>query len=132
MLILHYLLADPMPPPGGNWVAYREIPGAAFYFSAFSKRALQPMIKTFGQNVDGLIQAAGQLGGTGIEPGDAGFEFNLFPRISLQLILWLGDDEFSADANILFDAAIGEILSPEDAAWLASLLVYRLIALSYR
>jgi hypothetical protein len=44
--------------------------------------------------------------------------------------VWEGDDEFPAEANILFDAAVGDYLSPEDAAWLASLAVYRLMALA--
>ena len=37
---------------------------------------------------------------------------------------------FRAEANILFDETIGDILSPEDVAWLAGMLVYRLMALS--
>ncbi len=61
---------------------------------------------------------------------DVGFEFKVFPKVTLQLILWEGDDEFSTEANILFDETIGEILSPEDVAWLSGMLVYRLIALS--
>ncbi|MBW2591755.1 MAG: DUF3786 domain-containing protein, partial [Deltaproteobacteria bacterium] len=72
------------------------------------------------------------LKGTAIEPGDAGFEFSILPKTPMQLILWEGDDEFPAEANILFDKTAGEILSPEDAAWLAGMLVYRLIAISYR
>jgi hypothetical protein len=50
--------------------------------------------------------------------------------VPLQLILWEGDNEFPAEANILFDKTIGRILSPEDVAWLAGMVVYRLIAFS--
>jgi len=52
--------------------------------------------------------------------------------VPLQLVLWEGDEEFSSEANILFDENIGDVLSPEDAAWLAGMLVYRLISLSYQ
>jgi hypothetical protein len=48
----------------------------------------------------------------------------------VRLILWAGDDEFPAEANIVFDENIAEILSPEDIAWLAGMVVYRLISLS--
>jgi hypothetical protein len=48
----------------------------------------------------------------------------------LQIILWEGDEEFSPEANILFYDTIGDILSPEDFAWLAGMLVYRLMALA--
>jgi hypothetical protein len=130
VLILHYLQARGLQLPTGNWIAYREIQGASFYFSAFVKRAIDPMKKTFGSNIPGLVTAAERLGGQAIPAGDAGFEFRLFPRIPVQLILWEGDAEFPAEANILFDETIGDILSPEDVAWLAGMLVYRLMALS--
>ena len=130
VLILHYLQARGLQLPTGNWIAYREIQGASFYFSAFVKRAIDPLKKTFGSNIPGLVTAAERLGGQAIPAGDAGFEFRLFPRIPVQLILWEGDAEFPAEANILFDETIGDILSPEDVAWLAGMLVYRLMALS--
>lgn len=132
ILILHYMLARDVPAPTANWVAYRDIPGAAFYFSAFVKRAVDPLKKTFGSHAAGLVRASAQLSGKAVEPGDAAFEFSLFPRVRLRLILWEGDPEFPPEANILFDETIGKIFLPEDIAWLAGMLVYRLIAISHR
>jgi hypothetical protein len=132
ILILHYMSAASLRTLSGNWVSYREIPGASFYFSAFVKRAIDPLKRVFGSDIAALAQAARQLCGTPIEPGDAGFEFDVLPNVPLQLILYEGDDEFPAEANILFDQTVGEILSPEDLAWLAGMLVYRLIAISKR
>jgi hypothetical protein len=130
ILILHYMLAAGAHPLAGQWVAYREIPGASFYFSAFVKRAIDPVKNVFGQNLTGLSDTAAQLNGRAIEPGDIGFEFDVLPNVPLQLILYAADEEFPAEANILFDRTIGEILSPEDIAWLAGMLVYRLITIS--
>jgi len=132
ILILHYMLGQNVPAPAGNWVAYRDIPGASFYFSAFVKRAVDPLKKTFGHNAAGLVQASKLLGAEAVEPGDAAFEFSLFPCVRLRLILWEGDPEFPPEANILFDETVGKIFSPEDIAWLAGMLVYRLIAFSHR
>jgi hypothetical protein len=129
VLILHYLQGC-RPRREGRWVAYRELPGAGFYFGAFVKRAVEPLKKVFGQNVAALNKAAAGLNAVPIETGTAGFQLDLFPYAPIQMIVWEGDDEFPAEANILFDAAIGDYLSPEDAAWLASLAVYRLLALS--
>lgn len=131
VLLLHYLLAPAMPELAGQWVSYREIPGASFYYGPFIKRAVDPLKKVFGQNIAGFSRSAARLNASRIENGDAGFEFRLLPAVPLQLILWEGDDEFPAEANILFDKTVGRILSPEDIAWLASLLVYRLIALAH-
>ena len=130
ILILHYMLAGDNILPTGNWISYREIPGASFYFSAFPKRAVDPLKKVFGQNIDGFKAVAGRIGGRPIDAGDAAFEFELFPRIALQAILWEGDEEFTPEANILFDEIIGELLSAEDIAWLSGMLIYRLMALA--
>jgi len=129
VLILHYLQGC-RPDLKNQWIAYREIPGAGFYFGAFAKRALEPLKKVFGGNAQGLLAAAAQLGGRSLDTGDAGFQFAALPYTPVQLIVWQGDDEFPAEANILFDATVGDYLSPEDAAWLASLVVYRLIGLA--
>jgi len=130
VLILHYLAAKGEKKSSGRWISFREIPGAAFYFSAFVKRAVDPLKKTFGKEVSLFVKAAKNLNGKAIDAGNAGFEFNLFPHLSLQLILWEGDDEFLPEANILFYDTIGDILSPEDVAWLSGMLVYRLMALA--
>lgn len=129
VLILHYLQGV-QPQMGGKWIAYREIPGAGFYFGAFMKRAIDPLKKVFGPNAEGLRRAAARLNGRPIETGSTAFEFQVLPYTPIQIILWEGDEEFPAEANILFDSLVGSYLSPEDAAWLASLTVYRLMALA--
>ena len=132
VLILHYILGCSARKITGNWISYREIPGAAFYFSSFVKRAIDPLKKVFGTNASGITGPARALKGTAIETGDSGFEFSVLPKTPMQLILWESDDEFPSEANIVFDKIVGEILSPEDAVWLAGMLVYRLIAIHYK
>jgi hypothetical protein len=129
VLVLHYLLAPRNQLPSGHWIAYREIPGASFYFSAFVKRAIEPLKSAFGHDVESLAGAARHLKGQAIESGDAGFSFLVMPHVPVQLIIYAGDEEFPPEAGILFDQSIGNILSPEDVAWLAGMLVYRLISL---
>ena len=129
VLILHYMSAMGSIAQAGNWIAYREIPGASFYFPAFVQRAIDPLKKVFGNNVAAFISSAEKINGQPVDIGDAAFEFRIFPKVSLQMIIYEGDDEFSPEANILFDQTAGVFLSPEDAAWLAGMVVYRLMAL---
>jgi hypothetical protein len=130
VLILHYMVgADPQRRPG-DMIAYREIPGASFYFGPFVKRAINPLKEVFGRDLDAFHRACRALQGTPIDAGDAGYRFQVFPQIVLHYILWEGDEEFDAEANILFNESAGEMLSPEDGAWLAGMVVYRLMALS--
>jgi hypothetical protein len=130
VLILHYMMAREIPSPTRQWISYREIPGAGFYFGAFVKRAVEPLKKVFGSNIDLFSRSARKLNAAEIDNGDAGFEIRILPAVPLQLIIWSGDDEFPPEANILFDKNIGQILSPEDVAWLAGMVVYRLIGLA--
>jgi hypothetical protein len=130
VLILHYLLGAEAGLPSQDWVAYREIAGASFYFGAFVKRAIEPLKKVFGRNAAAFRKTAAVLGGQEIPAGDAGFELRVFPQVAVQFILWEGDEEFGAEANILFNQGIEGRLSPEDIAWLAGMVVYRMIALS--
>ena len=130
VLILHYMSAGEIPEATGHWISYREIPGATFYYGAFLKRAVNPLKKVFGHNLTDLSRAAEKLNTKKIDNGDVALEIKVLPAVPLQLILWKADDEFPAEANILFDSTIGQILSPEDVAWLASMVVYRLMALA--
>jgi len=130
VLILHYLTAEAPGAVTGDWVAYREIRGAAFYFAAFVKRAVDPLKKRFGQDIGGFGRAAAGLGGTAVEAGDAAAEFRVLPNVPVRLILHAGDEEFAPEAAILFDRSVGHILTPEDAAWLAGMVVYRLIRIA--
>lgn len=130
VLILHYMVgADPDRDPG-EMIAYREIPGASFYFGPFVKRAVNPLKEVFGRDIELFQRTCEALGGTPIDAGDAAYQFQGFPQLCLQYILWEGDEEFDAEANILFNESTGDCLSPEDAAWLAGMVVYRLMALS--
>ncbi|KPA19631.1 hypothetical protein MHK_000124 [Candidatus Magnetomorum sp. HK-1] len=128
VLLLHYLGGRPQSE-FNRWVSYREIPGASFYFSAFVKRAIDPLKKVFGEQLKILKHAAQQLNAHFIDYGDLGLEFQILPNITIRIIMWKGDDEFPPEANILFPDNIYEILSPEDIAWLSGMLVYRLMAL---
>ncbi len=129
VLILHYFKAVPFVDEHYRWISFREIPGTGFYFSAFVKRAIDPLKKVFGNNVDLFKKASEVLKGKELGVGDAGYEFWVFPRVPVQIILWEGDEEFSPEANILFRSSIDKILSPEDIVWTASLLVYKLIGI---
>jgi hypothetical protein len=128
VLLLHYLSGRPLND-FRNWVAYREIPGASFYFGAFVKRAIDPLKKVFGNQLKILKHVSQKLNAHPAEYGDLGLDFQLFPNIAIRIVMWKGDDEFPSEANILFPDNIHDILSPEDIAWLAGMLVYRLIAL---
>lgn len=131
-LIMHYLIQATGAPLTNTWITFREIPSGEFYYSAFTKRAKDPLVQTFGQNPGLLIELGSGIGGSKREEGDASLCFQIFPRIPVCLILWAGDEEFPPDGNLLFDASISQYLSAEDIAVLSGTVVYPLIGMAYK
>ena len=48
-----------------------------------------------------------------LDMADAAYTFEITPRIPVAVQFWDKDDEFSAEAKILFDKTISEQLSPD-------------------
>jgi hypothetical protein len=130
-LVMHYLIQAKGAPITETWITFREIPSGEFYYSAFVKRAKEPLVKTFGDQPDLLVELGLKMGGTRGKEGDASLYFKAFPCIPVCLVLWAGDEEFPPDGNILFDASISKYLSAEDIAVLSGMVVYPLIEMAY-
>lgn len=133
VLLLHYLNGARGATPTGQWVAYQEIPDGKFYLDAFLRRAKNPMVQVFGHQPELLIKlAAERYGARPLDQGDLSVHVQALPLVPVALILWRGDDEFPPEGTILFDRNVSEILSAEDIAWLAGMIIYPLIGMAKR
>ncbi|MGD9048308.1 MAG: DUF3786 domain-containing protein [Anaerolineae bacterium] len=127
ILMMHYLLTADGTPLGADWIAFRNLPGGLGYDGAFQGRASLRLAHAFGTDLSGFEKAARALGGERLSFGDASFSFRLLPRVWLAAVLHLADEEFSATANVLFDAAASHYLPTEDLAVLGGILASQLI-----
>jgi hypothetical protein len=127
ILILHYLLRASGEPLTGRTIDFRQVPEGGFYWSAFVSRAKKPLLETFGRDLELYSKVAVNLGGEPQPLGDAAARFLAFPRVPITHVLWGGDEEFSPEANILFDETIPGYFPTEDIAALAGASVYRLM-----
>ena len=132
ILILHYLLTSKGDSLQGKFITFREIPEGPFYYSAFLKRARDPLIHTFGSEPQRLLNCGSQLGAEQDELGDVSITLKVLPRIPLTVVLWGGDDELPPEGNILFDESVKSYLPAEDIAVLSGMVVYRLIQINRR
>jgi hypothetical protein len=133
ILILHYLrgtLRSQGAAVTGEWIAFQEVPDGKFYLDAFHRRARNPLVQTFGNDPEKLIElAAGAFGAIPSDQGDLSVVIKAFPLVPIVLMIWKGDDEFPPEGNILFDKNIPGILSAEDIAWLSGMVIYPLIGM---
>ncbi len=131
VLVLHYLLGCQGTKVEGQWVAYQEIPDGRFYLDAFVQRAKNPLLKAFGDNPELMSELAGSLyDAKPFDHGDVSVVVSALPKAPVALIIWKGDEEFPPEANILFDRSIQDILSAEDIAWLAGMVIYPLAGMA--
>ena len=107
-------------------VSFRQLPGGHAYYNAFLRRAVNPIQKIFGSKPDRLIETAKLLGGSKLEYGDYSVKIYSLPLVPITVILWIGNREFEASANILFDSSVSNYLSTEQVAMLSELTSVRL------
>ncbi|MBN2418768.1 MAG: DUF3786 domain-containing protein [Deltaproteobacteria bacterium] len=134
--LLHYLkgaFSSGGTEISNEWVSYQDIPDGRFYMDAFIKRAKDPLIKTFGFMGVRMVEVAAQAyGASRLELGDYSVKVQALPFVPVALLIWEGDEEFPPDGNLLFDKTISAILSAEDIATLAGMVVYPMIGMVYK
>ena len=64
-------------------------------------------------NIEKFKKICERLDGIPIDLPDAAYAFEITPRIPVAVQFWDKDDEFSAEAKILFDKTIDEHLAPD-------------------
>jgi len=131
ILLLHYLLTADGMAMADRWIAFRGLPGGLGYDAAFQARANLRLARAFGAERAAFEAAARALKGESLSFGDASFLFRMLPRLWLAVVLYLADDEFPANANVLFDASASHYLPTEDLAVLGGILAGRLIRVAH-
>ncbi|MCD6295224.1 MAG: DUF3786 domain-containing protein [Deltaproteobacteria bacterium] len=131
VLLLHYLNLVEDVEISGEWIAYQEVPDGKFYLDAFIRRAKNPMVQGFGNNPELMVKLTTEVyGATPMAQGDQAVKIQALPLIPVALILWEGDDEFTPEGTILFDRIVSQVLSAEDIAWLAGMIIYPLLGMA--
>ena len=105
-----YLLRSADVALGQEWVTGKGIPGGDLFFQGPHEMPLAALKEHFGSNPELIIDAGKRLGGEPAEFGDASIRLQALPRLPMVIAIWQGDDEFPANASILFDKSISSHL----------------------
>lgn len=126
-LLLTYLYTSDGMPPLDRWLGFRELPNGLFYAQAFQGYSGDELVRQLNGNVTALQQAGEKLQGTPLSIGDAGYAFQVLPRLKLAVVMWGSDDEFPAQAQVLFQESAPHYLMTEGLAIVGSLLVGQIV-----
>jgi len=122
ILFLDYLRHGDGSEPTGKWIGYQELPDGAFYRNAFQGYSGDQLVRDLGGDIEAFRRASAALDGEPLEMGDAGFSFRALPNVPLAVVWWAGDDEFPANATVLFDEVAGRYLPTDGLAILGRML----------
>lgn len=128
ILALHYLVyhGEPIRKPG--WLAYRDMPGARHFASAFEDMAERRIAGCFGAEPATLEAAAERLGGIRADVGDASLEIPAFTRVPVLVVVWGACEGVEGSSRILFRPSAPYYFHSEDLAALGVVVAERLAA----
>jgi hypothetical protein len=126
-LILTYLSTADGTPPTDRWVGFRELPNGLFYAQAFQGYTGAELVRDFNGDVERFKRASEKLQGRVVPIGEAGYAFQVLPRLKLAVTMWAGDDEFPSQAQVLFQETAPHYLITDGLAIVGSLLIGQIL-----
>lgn len=115
LVVLVYLLFAGDAVERDDVVGFRDLREGHFFRGPHVLPTAR-LAKRFGSDLDEFRTAVAALNGQPMEMADAAAKLRPLPKIPLYFLLWEGDDEFPAEASVLFDRSIEDHFSA-DAIW---------------
>lgn len=116
ILIIRFLLEGNNLPSTGRFLSYHEIPWGEVYYSNFSGRCIQRLVRMFGKTPEKFRDVMISIGAEESATGDFSYIFEFINNSHIKMVLWQGDEEFSASAQIMFSDNFSLAFTAEDMA----------------
>ena len=126
ILLLRYLLEGRRVQPGGEYLTYRDFPWGDVYLQQFTGRCIKRFAFSYGFKPELLDRVMEQMPAKRLSRSDCGWEVELMPGLGVQLLLWVGDDEFPPNAQILFSDNFRYAFTAEDLANIGDIILNRM------
>ncbi|MDZ4165936.1 MAG: DUF3786 domain-containing protein [Smithellaceae bacterium] len=124
--VLWYLLRAQDIPLSGKLVKPANMAGGDIFWKGSHALPLKSLAERFGASPEEFISRAMLLAGRPESYGDAAARFYPLPRVPVLLLLWAGDVEFPARAEIMFDSTCVE-QAPLDIIWSVAMMTILLM-----
>lgn len=127
IILLHYVGNIAPVWESSDLIGFNEVPSGSFYLGAFVRRSHRPLAEFFGRKPKALLDAGGLIGAVPAGLGDAAVAVKVVPKVTVTAVVHAADEEFPADAKLLFPASIGSFFCTEDIAVIGGFVAGRLI-----
>ena len=116
LFAMYYLLRGKDIAVRGEWVSEKDLPGGPTFFRGPHLIPTNRITQRFDNDLVSFKKRCGQLGGSKMELADAAYHFSITADIPVAVLYWIGDEDFPAEAKILYDQSIAEQFSL-DIVW---------------
>ena len=110
-----------------EWISFSELADGRFYNQAFQGYTGNLLAK----QTTGIIKKKdaifSSLQAESISMGDLAFQLSILQRVSLALVIWLGDEDFPPSCKILFNRSVNSFLPTDACAIIGSMLTHRIL-----
>jgi len=113
LFVIYHILRSKKIELANEWISEKDIPGGATFFRGPHEIPTHLISGSFKNDLGGFKKKCERLNGIPLEMGDAAYLFQITPRIPVALLYWTGDDEFPAEARLLYDRTIAEHLTSD-------------------
>lgn len=127
LLVKQYFTYDKPLIETHEKISFKGYPEGQFYWQPFYSRSVKPLVELIGNDLDLLKKNLQKFDWEPDEMGDFTAKIHLIGNLNMFLVYHLGDDEFPAEANVLFDACIKQVYLAEHVAVLASTICLALL-----
>ena len=130
-ILAGYILHQGRGKPSGDFVSFDSITGMVPARSSYTRNSLEARLVKYAE-VDPttfhevVVKSGGRSGGE-VGSGGKSWIVQLLPKISVQLIFYMGDEEIASDVRLLIDQSSVIFLEFEFLAVLATIFVEQLI-----
>ncbi|MCQ9208040.1 MAG: DUF3786 domain-containing protein [Omnitrophica bacterium] len=125
ILLLHYLVRKlkGLPRIKGEWVSFKEL-GGEVYYPTFKKRVIDTIVRKYQDKPEALLQLSERFPAKRAQLAEVSIVIEVLERVPILISFWRADEEFGAQANVLFDQSISQIFCTEDIVVLAEILAH--------
>jgi hypothetical protein len=128
VFVLNHLAQGGRALPRGKWKGLVEFPNTVSKIVSMKSQVEEPLIKHFSGKSKELQARALALGATPLQgqqnDADVALVFHVFPRVPVSLMFWdaKDDEDFEAEAKLMFDETVVEHLDIESIIFMSERL----------